>query len=149
MPFGLTNAPATFQESMNNILRKFLDQFVVVYLDDILIFSRTKEEHGQHLRKVLEVLRRHQFYAKLSKCEFFRPKRRVRGIPRVRRQDRDDGGQGESCYGLAYPHDASRPPGLHRPNQLLSPLHPQLGESHEPADLIAQKGVSLLMDAAA
>ena len=74
MPFGLTNAPATFQESMNNILREFLDQFVVVYLDDILIFSRTKEEHGQHLRKVLGVLRRHQFYAKLSKCEFFRPR---------------------------------------------------------------------------
>ena len=74
MPFGLTNAPATFQESMNNILREFLDQFVVVYLDDILIFSRTKEEDGQHLRKILEVLRRHQFYAKLSQCEFCRPR---------------------------------------------------------------------------
>lgn len=70
MSFGLTNAPATFMSLMNDILRPFLDDFVVVYLDNILIYSRTAEEHTTHLKKVLSVLRENQLYAKLSKCEF-------------------------------------------------------------------------------
>ena len=70
MPFGLTNAPATFQRMMNNVLRDFIDQFVVVYMDDILIFSRNEEEHKEHLRKVLERLREEKLYAKRSKCDF-------------------------------------------------------------------------------
>jgi transposase InsO family protein len=73
MPFGLTNAPATFQTLMNQVLRPFLDQFCVVYLDDILVFSRSLEEHVAHLRAVLGKLRDNQLYAKLSKCEFARP----------------------------------------------------------------------------
>ena len=72
MPFGLTNAPATFMTLMNEILAPFLDDFVVVYLDDILIYSKTQEEHERHLRLVLQVLREHQLYAKASKCEFFK-----------------------------------------------------------------------------
>ena len=72
MPFGLTNAPATFQHLMNGILRPFLDDFVIVYLDDILIFSKTVEEHERHLEKVLQALQDNQLYAKASKCEFFR-----------------------------------------------------------------------------
>lgn len=72
MPFGLTNAPATFMTLMNDILRPFLDKFVVVYLDDILIYSRDETEHQQHLAMVLQVLRDHQLYAKASKCEFFK-----------------------------------------------------------------------------
>ncbi len=72
MPFGLTNAPATFQHLMNGILRLFLDDFVIVYLDDILIFSKTVEEHEQHLEKVLQALQDNQLDAKASKCEFFR-----------------------------------------------------------------------------
>lgn len=71
MPFGLTNAPATFQRLMNDIFRPFLDDFVIVYLDDILVYSRTKEEHAEHLRAVLTKLREHKLYAKLSKCTFF------------------------------------------------------------------------------
>ncbi|CAI7885208.1 unnamed protein product [Closterium sp. NIES-54] len=70
MPFGLTNAPATFQAEMNHILRPLLDECVVVYLDDILIYSRNMKQHIEHLRRVFEILRREKFYVKLSKSEF-------------------------------------------------------------------------------
>ncbi|GLI71739.1 hypothetical protein VaNZ11_017045 [Volvox africanus] len=70
MPFGLTNAPATFQRLMNDIFRPYLDTFVLIYLDDILIYSKTEDEHAQHLETVLQVLREHQLYAKASKCAF-------------------------------------------------------------------------------
>ena len=72
MPFGLTNAPATFMTLMNNILREYLDQFVIVYLDNILIYSKNKDEHTKHVKKVLEKLREHHLFGKLSKCEFFK-----------------------------------------------------------------------------
>ena len=71
MPFGVTNAPATFMALMNRVFFDQLDKFVVVFIDDILVYSKTLEEHTVHLRIVLETLRRHQFYAKLSKCEFW------------------------------------------------------------------------------
>ena len=71
MPFGLTNAPATFQRLMNHVLRAYLGKFCVVYLDDILIYSKDKEEHEEHLRKVLNTLRQHHLFAKKAKCEFF------------------------------------------------------------------------------
>ena len=71
MPFGLTGAPATFQRFINDALREYLDRFCSAYLDDILIYSKTKEEHLEHVRQVLERLRRAGLYAKLSKCEFF------------------------------------------------------------------------------
>ncbi|CAI7813547.1 unnamed protein product, partial [Closterium sp. NIES-54] len=70
MLFGLTNAPATFQAEMNHILRPLLDECVVVYLDDILIYSRDMKQHIEHLRCVFEILRREKFYVKLSKSEF-------------------------------------------------------------------------------
>ncbi|KAJ9524896.1 hypothetical protein QJQ45_002965 [Haematococcus lacustris] len=70
LPFGLCNAPATFQRLMNDVLHDLLDDCVLVYLDDILIFSRTPQEHSAHLRRVLDLLRKHKLYAKLSKCEF-------------------------------------------------------------------------------
>ncbi|KAL0311788.1 UNVERIFIED_CONTAM: RNA-directed DNA polymerase [Sesamum radiatum] len=68
MPFGLTNAPATFYTLMNQVLHGFLDEFVVVYLDDIVIYSRTLAEHVEHLRQVLARLREYELYAKVSKC---------------------------------------------------------------------------------
>ena len=71
MSFGLTNAPATFSRLMNYIFMEYLDKFVVVYLDDILVYSKNEEEHAEHLRLVLEKLREHQLYAKYSKCEFW------------------------------------------------------------------------------
>src|SRR5436190_8114207 len=71
MSFGLTSAPAYFMNLMNKIFMEELDKFVVVFIDDILIYSRSEEEHEQHLRVVLDRLRDHQFYAKFSKCEFW------------------------------------------------------------------------------
>ncbi|GBG89864.1 hypothetical protein CBR_g49712 [Chara braunii] len=70
MPFGLTNAPATFQTAMNDIFRDILEEYVLVYLDDILVYSRTLEDHIRHLRDVLQRLHTRGFYAKLSKCRF-------------------------------------------------------------------------------
>jgi hypothetical protein len=71
MSFGLTNAPAAFMEAMNRMLHEFLDDFVVVFLDDILIYSKTEAEHEQHLCLILGALRKNQFYGKLKKCAFW------------------------------------------------------------------------------
>jgi hypothetical protein len=71
MSFGLTNAPAYFMYLMNKVFMMYLDKFVVVFIDDILIFSKTEEEHETHLRLVLEKLRSNKFYVKFSKCEFW------------------------------------------------------------------------------
>ena len=70
MPFGLTNAPAAFMDLMNRIFRPYLDQFVIVFIDAILIYSGSGEEHAEHLRIILQTLREHRLYAKLSKCLF-------------------------------------------------------------------------------
>jgi hypothetical protein len=71
MSFGLTNAPAYFMYMMNKVLVEYLDKFVVVFIDDILIFSKNEEEHDEHLRLLLRKLRENQLYVKLSKCEFW------------------------------------------------------------------------------
>ena len=70
MSFGLTNAPAYFMYLMNKVFMEYLDKFVVVFIDDILVYSKNEEEHEEHLRLVLQKLREHQLYAKFSKCEF-------------------------------------------------------------------------------
>ena len=71
MPFGLTNAPAAFMDLMNRVFQPYLDQFVVVFVDDIFIYSQSEEEHEDQLRIVLQLLRDHQLYAKFSKCKFW------------------------------------------------------------------------------
>ena len=71
MPFGLTNAPATFMDLMNKVFHPYLDQFFVVFIDDILMYSKNMDEHAMHLRIVLQTLRDRELYAKFSKCEFW------------------------------------------------------------------------------
>ena len=71
MQFGLNNAPAAFIDLMNRVFRSYLDKFMVVFIDHILIYSKTKKEHGKHLRIILQTLRENKLYAKLFKCEFW------------------------------------------------------------------------------
>ena len=70
MPFGLCSAPATFQRLMNEVLMPYMDQFVIAYLDDLCVYSKTPEEHLEHLDKVLTALRKHKLVAQVTKCEF-------------------------------------------------------------------------------
>ncbi|GJS26347.1 putative reverse transcriptase domain-containing protein [Tanacetum coccineum] len=74
MPFGLTNAPAVFMDLMNRVCKPYLDKFIIVFIDDILIYSRNKREHKEHLNLILELLKKEELYAKFSKCEFWIPK---------------------------------------------------------------------------
>ncbi|GJX96050.1 putative reverse transcriptase domain-containing protein [Tanacetum coccineum] len=74
MPLGLTNAPAVFMNLMNRVCKPYLDKFVIVFIDDIMIYSKNEQEHKEHLKQILELLKKEELYAKFSKCEFWIPK---------------------------------------------------------------------------
>ncbi|GKC74210.1 putative reverse transcriptase domain-containing protein, partial [Tanacetum coccineum] len=71
MPFGLTNAPTIFMDLMNRVCKLYLDRFVIVFIDDILIYSKSRKEHEGHLKLILNLLKKEELYAKFSKCEFW------------------------------------------------------------------------------
>nr|GEZ94322.1 hypothetical protein [Tanacetum cinerariifolium] len=74
MPFGLTNTPTVFMDLMNRVCKPYLDKFMIVFIDDILIYSKDEKEHEEHLKAILELLKKEELYAKFSKCEFWIPK---------------------------------------------------------------------------
>ncbi|GKA18592.1 putative reverse transcriptase domain-containing protein [Tanacetum coccineum] len=80
MPFGLTNAPAVFMDLMDRVCKPYLDKFVIIVIDDILIYSKNKKEHEEHLKLILELLKKEELYAKFSKCEFWIPKVQFLGL---------------------------------------------------------------------
>lgn len=84
MPFGVTNVPTAFTDLMNRVFKLYLDEFVIVFIDDILIHSKNEEEHVEHLRIVLQTLKDQMLYAKFKKCEFWLNK--VAGLPWTRHQ---------------------------------------------------------------
>ncbi|GJQ91965.1 putative reverse transcriptase domain-containing protein [Tanacetum coccineum] len=71
MSFGLTNAPTVFMDLMNRVCKPYLDKFIIVFIDDILIYSKSKEEHSEHLKIILDLLKKEKLYAKFSKCDFW------------------------------------------------------------------------------
>jgi hypothetical protein len=120
MSFGLTNAPAHFMYLMNSVFMPELDKFMVVFIDDILVYSKNEEDHAEHLCIVLTRLHEHQLYAKFSKCEFWL--REVRFLGHVL----SDGGshQGTRSIGLEGSYLSSRGLEFSRIGWLLSSLHP-------------------------
>nr|GFC41715.1 putative reverse transcriptase domain-containing protein [Tanacetum cinerariifolium] len=74
MPFGLTNAPVVFMDLMKQVCKPYLDKFMIVFIDDILIYSKDEKEYEEHLKAIIELLKKEEWYAKFSKCEFWIPK---------------------------------------------------------------------------
>jgi hypothetical protein len=133
MPFGLSNAPATFQALMNDVLRPYLQRFVLVFFDDILIYSSSWADRLQHVSVVLNALRAHHLHLKRSKCSFARP---VDGLPwprHLRCWDRHGRRQGHGGGLLAASAVYMRTPGFLRACGILPQFHQGLRPHRRPA----------------
>lgn len=106
VPFGLTNAPAAFMNLVNSVFRKYLDRFIQVFLDDILIYSRNEWEHREHLRLVLQCLQENRLYGKLSKCSFFQKEIQYLGHTISREGISMDAGKVEAILSWPAPRNA-------------------------------------------
>nr|GEZ73062.1 reverse transcriptase [Tanacetum cinerariifolium] len=87
MPFGLINTPAVFMDLINRVCKQYLDKFVIVFIDDIHIYSKNKKEHEEHLKLILELLKKEELYAKFSKCEFWIPKTEAQKPENIKNED--------------------------------------------------------------
>lgn len=140
MPFGLTNAPATFCTLMNK--HPFLDRFVVVYLDDIVVYSQTLDEHIQHLKQVFQVLRENELYVKLEKCSFGQQEVEFLGHRIRDGKLMMDGAKVKAVQGS---HQSAGIKIFPRAGQLLSAVHPGLFSQSRPFDRFAQEESSMAL----
>ena len=127
LTFGLTNAPGTFQSVMNVVLKDVIGKFVLVYLDDLVIYSKTAEEHVEHVRIVLDLLRKHQLYAKLPKCEFMQPELKFLGHIVGAQGLQVDPKKGCHCAKLASSYWCSFAEVISGPSKLFQEIHTRLG----------------------
>ncbi|GKE22597.1 putative reverse transcriptase domain-containing protein [Tanacetum coccineum] len=107
MPFGLTNAPAVFMDLINRVCKQYLDKFVIVFIDDILIYSKSKQGNEEHLKLILELLKKEELYAKFSKCEFWIPKVQFLGYVIDSKGIHVDPAKIESIKDWAFPKTAT------------------------------------------
>jgi len=146
LPFGLTNAPAYFMDLMNRVFHAFLDKFVVVFVDDILVYSKTKEEHVDHLRTVLQTLADHQLYAKLKKCDFWMEKVHFLGQVISAEGGISRPSQNSSSGGLAETHQPYRSSEFPRDGRLLPNVREGFFKNHYAIDTVVEEGSQVWLD---
>jgi hypothetical protein len=138
--FGLSNSPAIFMCLMNGVFREYLDKFVIVFLDDILIYSKKKEEHEKHLRMVLQVLREHKLYAKISKCIFYQKK--IHYLGHIISEDgiTVDHEKIEAIRGWPMPRNVIEVRSFYGSCRLLPKIHKRVFKDCKPNHFFAKEG---------
>jgi predicted aspartyl protease len=146
VPFGLSNAPTIFMCLMNGVFREYLDKFVIVFLDDILVYSKSEEEHEQHLRMVLQVLREHRLYAKLSKCIFYQKKIHYLGHIISTTWIEVDPEKIEAIRGWPMPKNVTEVRSFMGLSRLLPKIHKRFFKDCKSNHFFAKEGCEVRMD---